>query len=172
MLLYENLCFLKVTELKDLCTHFKLNNAGSKLTMVSRLYAFKTNTPEPVSPQIPTISKAKRGCTYPLHPDTLILFGAYKNDAVTRAFFKTLCGSHFHYTGRGTDWIRGRWLAGTPPTYREYADFWLSDTGKYSSDALQYCKFIEQNGFNKNVRELWLAEREKRKQETLKGLFQ
>jgi transposase-like protein len=139
--------------------------------MVNRLYTFQTNTPEPLPLQIPAISKAQRGCKYPLHPDTLILFGDYKNNATTRAFFKTLRGPHFHYTARGTDWTRARWLDGKPSTYREYVNFWLSDTGKYSSDALQYCKFIEQHGYTKNTRESWLVERKKRKQKSLKGLF-
>lgn len=40
---------------------------------------------------------------------------------------KTLIGSHFHFTAAGIDWINERWMKGDPPTYQEFADFWIRD---------------------------------------------
>jgi len=76
---------------------------------------------------IPKNSKAKRKQLYPLEPDTLILFGNYKNDLKTRLFFKEMIGEYFHFTAFGIDWINDRWFNGNPPTYREFAKFWEAE---------------------------------------------
>lgn len=83
--------------------------------------------------KIPTISKAETGKKYPLKPDTLILYGAYKNDLTTRNFFKKLIGEHFHFTAFGQDWIAKRWQQGKPPTYSEFAKAWQKEYLKRKS---------------------------------------
>lgn len=35
-----------------------------------------------------------------------------------------MCGSHFHFTAFGIDWLNARWKAGNPPTYQEFANMW------------------------------------------------
>lgn len=40
---------------------------------------------------------------------------------------KSLVGNHFHFTAFGQDWIKERWLARKPPTYRQFADFWQKE---------------------------------------------
>jgi hypothetical protein len=62
-----------------------------------------------------------------LAKDTLMLFGSYKNDLKTRIFFKNWIGQHFHFTARGIDWLKSRWLSGNPPTYLEFSEFWQED---------------------------------------------
>jgi hypothetical protein len=59
-----------------------------------------------------------------------MLKGSYKNDVRTRAFFKLLIGPHFHFTAFGIDWLNERWQAGNPPTYQEFANYWVSEVEK------------------------------------------
>jgi hypothetical protein len=49
---------------------------------------------------------------------------------ITRNFFKKLIGPHFHFTAFGIDWLNERWLDGNPPTYKEFADYWIQETAK------------------------------------------
>jgi hypothetical protein len=115
---------MKVVELRDTCKEMHLPSSGTKLSLIHRITHFLATGEVAKEEAIPEISKAKKVHCYPLHPDTLILYGNYKNDAATRAFMKTLVGEHFHFTASGIDWIKQRWHAGTPPSYQDFADFW------------------------------------------------
>ena len=115
---------MRIPELRDTCKELKLPFSGIKGDLIQRVIHFlKTGiivNPEP----IPDVSKARKGIDYPLLPETRILYGNYRNDFATRVFMKTLVGNHFHFTASGIDWIKERWRAGNPPSYREFADFW------------------------------------------------
>ena len=116
--------FLKVGELREYLIKLGIPKEGKKIFLIEKLIHFlETGRIKKESP-IPNKSRSKRGEEYILHPKTLILKGAYKNDAVTRDFFKSLIGEHFHFTARGIDWINEKWLSGAPPTYQQYADMW------------------------------------------------
>jgi hypothetical protein len=82
------------------------------------------------NPYIRPESKAEKGRIYPLHKNTLILEGAYKNDERTKAFFKKMIGDHFKFTAFGIEWIHNRWIDGNPPTYQEFMDMWQEEYKK------------------------------------------
>lgn len=132
--LFEALYFLKMGELKHLCEKLDLPYTAKKGEVIEGIKHFITTGKILETPPIPAVSKAsayakasadkKKGTSYPLKPETLMLIGAYKNDAQTRAFFKKLIGNHFHFTAFGIDWLNARWKAGKPPTYQEFATMW------------------------------------------------
>ncbi len=122
--LAEGLYYLKMNELKEVCTELNLPPQGQKILLIKRILTFLETGSQTPSVPLPYISKVVKGQSYPLAPDTLILSGSYKNDAATRAFFKELIGNHFHFTAFGQDWIKARWEQGNPPTYEEFADYW------------------------------------------------
>lgn len=124
---YKALFYLKIKELKSLCQKLKIKPHGEKTDFIENIYQFVT-TGKPTQPRIiPSNSKSKPRMTYPLKPDALILYGSFKNDLKTRIFFKSLIGSHFHYTAFGIDWIKEKWLRGSPPTYAEFASYWQQE---------------------------------------------
>lgn len=121
---HESLFYLKMEELRDICKRLLLPSSGKKIDLIERIWHFLTTGEVIKQAIIPEISRAQKGKAYPLKPDTLILFGSYKNDLKTRLFMKKLVGDHFHFTAFGVDWTMERWLAENPPTYQEFADFW------------------------------------------------
>ena len=125
--LKEALLFLHVAELRQLCMTQGVPSHGNKVTLIARIVHFISTGEIIKEPKIPTISKAKRGCDYPLEPSVLMLKGAYKNDLKTRLFFKQLIGEYFHFTAFGIDWLNERWLEGNPPTYQEFAIMWKAE---------------------------------------------
>lgn len=132
--LNEAMQFLKMQELKELCVLYGLSDKGYKAELIQRIVTFIGTGEKLVSRTMPSCSKAHKEQKYRLASDTLILFGAYKNDLKTRDFFKTLIGNHFHFTAYGIDWLNERWYAGNPPTYAEFAQFWQQE---YSNRKLE-----------------------------------
>ena len=108
--------FMKMAELQDACRILGLPDAGKKAELIEKIMVFiRTGTIMPL-PKIPEISRASLRQAQRLHPDALMLYGSYKNDAATRAFFKTLIGPRFHYTAFGIDWLNwNRSMANRPP---------------------------------------------------------
>lgn len=125
--LYDALYFLKMSELKALCFKLGIPYTAKKAQVIDGIKYFITTGKVLDIPKIPIISKAQKGKSYPLAPDTKMLTGSYKNDAATRAFFKKLIGNHFHYTAFGIDWLNERWQAGNPPTYQDFAIMWQKE---------------------------------------------
>lgn len=121
------LYYLKMIELKNICSSLDIPNNDTKANLISSIILFlKTGSIKPPS-KIPAASCAKRGTIYPLKPNTLMLFGNYKNDLKTRMFMKELIGDYFHFTAFGIDWLKERWHNGNPPTYAEFAQFWIDE---------------------------------------------
>lgn len=125
--LTTSLLFLKVEELKTLARALLLPDNGAKKQIINRILHFLQTGQKINAPTIPAVSRAQRGKEYPLKASTLMLKGAYKNDLVTRLFFKALIGPHFHFTAYGIDWLNERWLSGNPPTYQEFAHMWQAE---------------------------------------------
>lgn len=119
--------YMLMEELKEVCGSLNLPHAGKKGEVVRRILHFVKVGKVLGTKSLPAVSKAIRGESYPLRAETLILSGSYKNDLGTRLFMQKLVGEHFHFTAFGQDWIRGRWMAGRPPSYREFADFWQGE---------------------------------------------
>jgi hypothetical protein len=126
-LLFEDLYFLTMQELRELSVHFGLSKKGKKAFLIDALKQFLSTGQILHEPQIPSVSRARPRQSIPLAPDSLILKGSYKNDLKTRLFMKSLIGPHFHYTAYGVDWINERWLKGEPPTYEEFARAWQEE---------------------------------------------
>ena len=126
-LLFEDLYYLTMPQLRGWCEHFKLPKTGKKVFLIDLLKHYLQTGELLVKPVIPSVSRAKRGLPLELRPDAHILYGSYKNDLRTRLFLKSLVGKHFHYTAHGIDWINERWMEGKPPTYKEFARFWQKE---------------------------------------------
>ena len=116
--------FFNMQELKRVCEGFGFSSAGKKMALITRITTYIETGEIVLEPVIPAASRAQRGEKVELTPHGMILHGSFKNDAATRAFLKTLVGNHFHYTAFGLDWINERWLAGNPPTFAQFAQFW------------------------------------------------
>lgn len=125
--LKNSLMFLYVSELKELARNLFLIDKGNKRTIILRILHFLHTGQKQAAPKFAENVIAKRGCVYPLHQDTLMLRGAYKNDLKTRLFFKQLIGEHFHFSAFGIDWLNDRWMDGNPPTYQEFAKMWQEE---------------------------------------------
>lgn len=125
--LTQALQYLNMAELAQICKLFAVPDDGKKGAVIERIVAFVKTGEILKKPVMPAVSKGKKGSEAKLEPDERILYGVYKNDARTRAFFKKLIGEHFHFTAFGVDWIHKRWMAGNPPTYAEYAAFWQTE---------------------------------------------
>jgi len=147
--LYKAIFYCNISELKSLCKNLNIQPYGEKLDFIKNIFQFVTTGASNPVPVMPTASKAKKYCHYPLAPDILIVHGAFKNDLQTRIFLKSLIGKHFHYTAFGIDWIKAHWLAGTPPTYQEFATYWQKEfsnrqiTKAPMKDEWAYLKFVD-----------------------------
>lgn len=128
--LYDALLYMKMAELKKSCQMLSLPDGGKKIDLIDRIMTFIKTGKIQKSPIIPDISYAKNYPPQVLHNSSLMLYGDYKNDANTRAFFKKIIGAHFHFTAFGIDWLNDRWLKGAPPTYQEFADYWVKETAQ------------------------------------------
>ncbi len=127
-ILKESLYFLKMPQLKKACDLFSLPSNGKKIDLITRILSFVQHGKIVESPSIPEESRARNYPVQPISRSSLMLYGSYKNDAESRAFFKKIIGPHFHFTAFGVDWLNDRWLKGQPPTYQEFADYWVQET--------------------------------------------
>ncbi len=124
------LYFMKMAELKKACLFLLLPDAGNKCELIDRILTFITTGHIQQVQKIPSQSLAKNYPYQPLSPTSLMLYGGYKNDLQTRDFFKKLIGSYFHFTAYGIDWLNDRWIKGEPPTYQEFATYWITETNQ------------------------------------------
>ncbi len=126
--LREALSHMHVAELEAQLEALNLSTKSfNKAELINRLMHYALTGKELLALEIPVISQSKRGTLYPLHPDTKMMHGSYKNDLKTRQFFKSLIGVHFHFTAQGIDWLPEQWLEGKTPTYAEFAKQWQRD---------------------------------------------
>ena len=126
--LENSLLYMKMGQLKQVCIRLALPAQGKKTELINRIVEF-VQTGRIVRPGImPTASLAKNYPLQELNAASLMLYGSYKNDALTRAFFTSLIGPHFHFTAYGIDWLNQRWHEGNPPTYQEFANYWVDET--------------------------------------------
>ncbi|MCK4517528.1 SAP domain-containing protein [Candidatus Babeliales bacterium] len=129
-LLYDAIHYMKIAELRELCSVLSIPENGAKKVLISRIIKYlRTGSVEKIK-EIPVSSRAKNFPPQLLKADALMLHGSYKNDAKTRQLFKSLIGPQFHFTAFGIDWLNERWLQGQPPTYQEFADYWIAETGR------------------------------------------
>ena len=147
--IYDDFYYLNMRELRGFCKKAALDFQGTKSELIAKLiYFIKTGKKMP-NASIPAVSKAQHGKEYPLSPEALMVYGSYKNDACTRAFFKQLIGRHFHFTAFGIDWLKMRWLESSPPSYREFATMWSSEYEKRRNEKKQpkkewaYLSFVQ-----------------------------
>ncbi len=150
-ILYDALHYMKVSELKSCCQSLRLPDVGKKGELIQRIMNFiKTGTIKEQQ-QIPPSSHAKHHLPQPISKHALMLYVSYKNDTETRIFFKSLIGPHFHFTAFGIDWLNERWQQGNPPTYQEFADFWITETERRKHTKAEpkkewaYINFLQQN---------------------------
>jgi hypothetical protein len=164
MELYDALLFLHVADLRGVCDRLGIDNGGLKPFLIDKIVHFYETGEILSASVVPQVSLAKKGVAYPLHVDTLMLKGAYKNDLKTRLFFKSIIGEYFHFTVFGIDWLNDRWLAGLPPTYGEFATFWKET---YSFNKAFGSKIKDTLRLNKFCRDIKLANKGISKQEVL-----
>lgn len=133
----ESLHFLKMKELREVASRLGISGQGKKGQLISCILYFIKTGKEQTALKLPDISCAQKGYEYPLKPTTKILKGAYKNDLQTRLFFKKLIGEHFHFTAFGNDWLQERWIAGNPPTYKEFAIMWQREIDRRKKNQVE-----------------------------------
>jgi len=126
----DALHYMKMTELRASCFKLSLPATGKKAEIITRIISFVTTGNITANKTMPASSLAKNYQPQPLRKESLMLYGSYKNDAITRALFKHIIGLHFHFTAFGIDWLNERWFAGKPPTYQEFADYWVKETAR------------------------------------------
>jgi hypothetical protein len=142
--------FMKMAELQDGCRILGLPDSGKKTELIEKILVFIHSGKVMSLPTIPALSRAKNYPPQPLRANSLMLYGSYKNDLQTRAFFKTLVGPQFHYTAFGIDWLNERWMEGKPPTYQEFADYWTAESArrkKHPEDPKKewrYIRFVQE----------------------------
>jgi len=175
--LHDVLHYMKMAELKRACLFFALPDAGKKTQRIERILMFIQTGKVTKQPHIPAQSLAKNHPPQPLDAASLMLKGGYKNDAQTRAFFKQLIGSHFHFTAFGIDWLNERWQKGNPPTYQEFADYWVAETERRAQqkqkpkDEWMFIRFMQQmktskpNASKDDLMEAWKALQAQKAQE-------
>ena len=168
--LSEALHFAKMAQLQEMCALLYLPDAGKKGELIERIMTFIRTGTILQSPRIPDRSRAKSHPQQALQPNALVLYGSYKNDAKTRAFFKNLIGPHFHFTAFGVDWLNDRWMKGKPPTYQEFANHWIAETArrkKSPADPKQewrYIRFLQEmnathpNASSRAIMDAWKKE--------------
>lgn len=126
--LYTALHPLSVDELRTIHKNIGIDHTGNKALLIDRLVHYIRTGMVLKKSTIPAKSCLRSGVTAPsLALHSLMLHGAYKNDARTRAFFKEHIGEHFHFTASLIDWLNERWSAGNPPTYQEYIHQWNNE---------------------------------------------
>lgn len=128
--LYEALHYLSVPELQECCRILSLAEPGKKGELITRIMLYIQAGSVTKGKEIPAASRSKNYPQQPLRKDALMLHGSYKNDEQTRALFTSLIGPHFHFTAFGIDWLNERWQQGKPPTYQEFADYWVKEMEK------------------------------------------
>lgn len=173
--LYPHLLFLHVGELRARCEDLELSDKGTKLDLINRIIHFVRTGEKSIPAKYPARSISKVKAAGKLTPDSLMLFGSYKNDLRTRLLFKELIGQHFHFTAFGIDWLKTRWMAGEPPTYQEFADMWSKEyalrkvQGSTPKEEWAFIIFVKQylsekpHASRDEVQKCWEAERLKHK---------
>lgn len=134
LVLKEALHYMKVAELKKASHMFGLSDKGKKGQLIEQILTFINEGKITEISTIPAVSRAKNHPIQMLSPSSLMLHGSYKNDLKTRNFFKKLIGPQFHFTAFGIDWLNERWLNGCPPTYQEFADFWIQEQERHNRE--------------------------------------
>ena len=144
-MLHEALHFAKMAELREMCALLYLPDVGKKGQLIERIMTFVRTGVIQQPPRIPDSARVKSYPPQSVAVNALMLYGSYKNDAKTRDFFKQLIGPQFHFTAFGIDWLNDCWMAGNPPTYQEFADYWIAETArrkKHPEDPKQEWRYI------------------------------
>ena len=149
-ILQDTLHYMKMSELKKGCQIFSLPDKGKKGVLIERIFTFITEGHITIAPKIPLSSLAKNYPKQAISTSSLMLYGSYKNDLKTKTFFKKLIGSYFHFTAFGSDWLNERWFQGNPPTYKEFANYWVTEVDRRKQikpkpkDEWKYINFLQQ----------------------------
>ncbi len=144
-----SLHYLHVAELRLYCEKLSLTTTGNKRDLIERIVHFVKTGEKIGIPPYPEQSVSKKRACIPLHLDSLMLKGCYKNDLNTRLFFKNIIGQHFHFTAFGIDWLEQRWRDGAPPTYQEFSEMWVTEferakiDGRPPKQEWAYIRFVQ-----------------------------
>jgi hypothetical protein len=184
LVLKDSLIFLHVSELKDVAIRLCLSDKGNKMAIVMRILHFLKTGQKLTLSKFPEKSCAKRGNSYSLGENELMLKGSYRNDLKTRQFFKQLIGDHFHFTAFGIDWLNERWMEGNPPTYNQFAIMWQEEYQKRKNlpaapkEEWAYINFVQKylvntpNATKELINNAWECERQKHKANVYKWIDQ
>jgi SAP domain-containing new25/Domain of unknown function (DUF6434) len=110
-------------ELARFCRSRRLPASGSKQELIARVEAFLQGQEQPATPVRRGRAAERTGPITLATPVT----GAFKSDAETRAFFKSVIGEHFHFTAHMQAYRRERMRSGEPLTYGDLAREWVAE---------------------------------------------
>jgi hypothetical protein len=77
--LQVSLHYCKVGELRNFCEQLHITHSGTKPALIKRIIIFIQTGICSKESFIPASSRKKVGEDYPLHPDTLMVYGDFKN---------------------------------------------------------------------------------------------
>ena len=86
-LFFNALHYLKIGELKKICSHMELNTIGKKELLIDRVFQVVKYGKYEKEKKIPEISYAKPHVKYDMDLDSLMLKGAYRHNAKSRILF-------------------------------------------------------------------------------------
>ncbi len=144
--------WLKV-ELQNFCRQKSITSQGAKTELVKCIEAF-LKTGDKIQP------KQQRSSVR--DSDALITLTTrvinYKNDLITRNFFKSIIGKRFHFTAHVNAYREAKLAAGEKLTYGDLVKEWLAEearrkTPNYQSMIPRSCEYnqFSRNFYAKNI---------------------
>ena len=182
-----SLWYLHLDEIKDICRNrFKIPENGTKAWVVHRILHFIHSDGKEilVYPDIPDHCYARfhKPQVYSLDADgnNLMLKGSFNRGKKLKDYFIKLTeNKNFYFSYRSTTWLQYRWVQGQPPTYKEFAEFFLKECLKAINMDLPECCYLrfisaqnQASAFSsrKELMALWHSERSRHKEKVLQTI--
>ena len=125
-----------LSELAAFCRSHGLEASGHKQELVARIEHFLRTGRRPPQSKAPASTGLKTGeqLSQPITLDTPVT-AAYRCNAETRAFFKSVIGPHFRFTARMQQYRRQKQRGGIPLTYGDLAREWRREAERRGDPA-------------------------------------
>ncbi|MCC2625974.1 MAG: cytoplasmic protein [Burkholderiales bacterium] len=159
--LFMNFYWLK-QELLKFCRDNKLSTTGSKIELTKRIYNFletgsrDTQTKKSVKKTLDSIN----GLTL----DTRVI--NYKNDAITRQFFKKHIGNHFHFNSYLRKFTNKNFI--DKLTYGDLIKGWIAEEARKKSSNYK-ANIDKQFQYNQFIQDFFINEKNKTLQDAIKA---
>lgn len=158
---FMNFYWLK-QELIKFCRNNKLSTTGSKIELTERIYQFlKTGCKKD---QITKSAKKTLDSINRLTLDTPVI--NYKNDAITRQFFKKHIGNHFHFNSYLRKFTNKSLIEKL--TYGDLIKGWIAEEARKKSPDYK-ANIDKQFQYNQFIQDFFINEKNKTLQDAIKA---